>query len=332
MTARTMSADPLDAIAALVLAEDAFLISTHLYPDGDAIASELALFHAFARLGKRAWIVNHSPTSEQYAFLPGIEHVRCLADAPALDARPSVLFSLDCGRFNRLGDVPARYGCARIINIDHHVTNNAFGELNLVRPEASSTGEILLELAVACGVELDLAIATCIYTAILSDTGRFCYANTSPRVHELAARLIALGVDPAEISREMFRSRSLAQLRLFALLVGTLQLSPDGRVAWATLSHAMCQEAGLGMIDTLDAVQIPISVRGVELGLLFRETDDPAEVKLSLRSEGTIDVAALASRFGGGGHPCASGCTLSGPLELVRDRTVRALLELVARP
>lgn len=305
--------------------QDDFLISTHLYPDGDAISSELALHRVMRKLGRRATIVNDSPTSDLYDFLPGREAIHTLADWSGNGAFPT-LVSLDSGRNHRLGRVLPRFQPRRIINIDHHVSNDHFGEINWVDPGASSTGELVLDLAVAAGVEVDLEIATCVYTAILSDTGCFCYANATARAHEIAARMIALGVDPAEISGRLYRSRSLGQVRLQAALVDTLELSPDGRVAWATLSHEMCRRAGARMIEALDSVLLPISLAGVVLGVLFRECDEPGRIKVSLRSEAGLDVSLLARALGGGGHPCASGATLEGSLAEVRARVVPRLL------
>lgn len=319
----------LGKIRDVLLAEDDFLISTHLYPDGDAVCSELALYQALTKMGKQATIVNDTPLGDTYGFLPFSDRIQCLADMPA-NGRYETLISLDCGRDYRLGQVLPHFRPRRIINIDHHISNDGFGELNLVRPKASSTGELILDLAVACGVEVDAAMATCIYTAILSDTGRFCYSNTTPRAHEIAARMIAIGVSPADISRQLFRCRSLGQLRVDAAVVETLDLSEDGRVAWASLTHQMCERAGCRMLETLECVLIPISMRGVVIGLLFREADEPGHVKLSLRSEGSgPDVSQIARRFGGGGHPNAAGCTLEGTVEQVRDRIVPQMLEVV---
>jgi phosphoesterase RecJ-like protein len=324
-----MSAAALDAveqIARRIHEQDGFILATHIHPDGDAIGSELALWLVLEQLGKRVAIINHSPTSEQFAYLPGYEQVRCLAQTGAVHTALSrvvsgatrpLLFALDCGSLDRLGDVPAVVAPRGFVNIDHHHSNDRFGELALVRADACSTGELVFDLAVACGVPIDLEIATCIYTAIVSDTGSFGYANTSPRAHDLAARLIDLGVDPVEVSRHLFRSRTLEQLRLGAMLASSMSLACDGRLAWCCLTHAMCAEAGVDPIDTQDMVLVPISVRGVELGLLFRETEVPGEIKLSLRSEGTVDASALAALFGGGGHAGAAGCAFGGAMAAV---------------
>ena len=308
--------------------EDDFLISTHLYPDGDAVASELALYQTLRKLGKKATIINASPLSDQYDFLPFRDAIITL-DRYQGNGRFRTLLSLDCGRDYRLGDVLPRLQPDQVINIDHHISNNYFGHINLVRPEACSTGELILDLAVALGVEIDLDIAICVYTAIVSDTGRFCYKNTTPRSHEILARMIALGVDPPEITGRLYRSRTLGQLRINSLLIDTLELSDDGRVAWAELTNSMCDAAAVSMIETLDCVRIPISLRGVQVGLLFRETDPPGEVKLSLRSEGDIDVSSIARRFGGGGHPGAAGCSFEGSLAEVRERIIPAVLGLL---
>ncbi len=318
----------LSQIVQVLTEEDDFLISTHLYPDGDAVSSELALYQALRKLGKKSTIINASPLPDLYDFLPLREAIQTLDNYQG-NGGFHTLLSLDCGRDYRLGEVLPRLKPQRIINIDHHVSNNYFGEINLVKPEACSTGELILDLAVALGVEIDLEIATCIYTAIVTDTGRFCYQNTSPRAHEIAARMIALGVDPSDITARLYRNRTIGQLRIHSLLVDTLELSDDGRVAWAYLTNAMCAKAQVSAIETLDCVEVPILLRGVKVGVLLRETDTPGEVKLSLRSEGDVDVSVIAKKFDGGGHPGAAGCTLEGPLPEVQRRIIPEILALL---
>lgn len=299
------------------------LVSTHLNPDGDAISSELALDWILRGSGADITIVNQSPYPDPYRFLPGIERIHLYKGASY--APFPVLVALDCGRKNRLGDFVEKIECGTVVNIDHHISNDEFGDVNWIDPKASSTGELLLSLADHAGVPIGPELATCLYTGILTDTGNFTFANTTPCCHRLASRLIECGADPAEISRYLYRSRSVGKLRLQARLITELHVDEEASLAWASLTREMCDDAGVSITDALDLVTIPLSVDGVDLGILFREFEEPGKTKVSFRSEGEPDVSLLARELGGGGHPSAAGCTL----EMELDDAVAAVVPWV---
>ncbi len=302
---------------------DRILISSHVQPDGDAIGSELALGFILRGAGRSFRIVNESPIPDLYGFLPGIQWVETWP--AAIDDEFDVFVALDCGRRNRLGANIEAIPHRTLVNIDHHVSNDAFGDVNWIESGVSSTGEILVELADRAGIPLGEDLATCLYTAILTDTGNFTFTNTTSRCHAVCARLIECGARPADISRHLYRSKPIGKLRLQARLIQELEVDAKTRLAWGVLTREMCDEAGVGINDTLDLVTIPLSVEGVVLGILFRELEEPGRTKVSFRSEGDLDVSRLAKELGGGGHPTAAGCTL----EMGVDKAVELVVPLI---
>ena len=307
--------------------EDSFLISTHLHPDADGISSELALASILRWCGKRCKIINESPLPGVYRFLPGIEQIQSFNgnSVGAFDC----LIALDCGRKCRLGPSIGEIPVERVANIDHHISNDYFGDLNWVDPEASSTAELVLELADHAGMPIDVDRATCLYTGILTDTANFCSASTQPRTLEIAARLIGHGASPQQVSGHLYRCRSLGKLHLQGMLINTLEVSEGGRVAWAQLTQAMCKQNGVPTTETHDFVTLPLSIGGVELGILFRELGEGQGIKVSFRSEGSADISRLARGFGGGGHPTASGCTLETSIDRAVEHVVPEVIEQI---
>ncbi|MDP7035069.1 MAG: bifunctional oligoribonuclease/PAP phosphatase NrnA [Planctomycetota bacterium] len=304
-----------------------FLLSTHLLPDADAVSSELALAALLRWSGKRCQIINESSLPEVIRFLPGIEKIQTY-EGQSLD-HFDFLVALDCGGRYRMGDFVGSVSYERLVNIDHHISNDRFGDLNWVEPGACSTAEMILELVDLVGMPIDSDLATCLYTGILTDTVNFCSSSTTPRTHEIAARLVGLGARPEAVSRELYRSWSLGKFNLQAMVIETLHISDGGRIAWARLTQEMCERSGVGSTDALDLVTLPISIDGVEVGVLFRELDGGLATKVSFRGEGTVDMSRLAIDFGGGGHPAASGCTLQMGVEQAVETVVPHVIERV---
>ncbi len=273
------------------------------------------------RLGVRARVVNDGPVPSSLRFLPGIERAATFPDGLAEPA--DLLVTVDCGARELLFGVAEKLRDVPIANVDHHVGNAGYGRWNWIEPRAAAVGEMIYDLVEACGVVPDAAMATNIYVSLVTDTGRFSFSNTTPRTHEIAARLLRAGVKPDLVSREVYRSRTPGQLALLARTIASLSVHAGGRVATARLTQAMCRECGAAPWDTQEFVDVPKSVRGAEVGLLLRELGD-GSIKVSLRSEGGVDVDALARRFGGGGHVRASGCTLPPPLSEAERRVLAA--------
>ena len=299
-----------------------FLISTHQNPEGDAIGSILALGLALKGLGKEVRILTQDPVPEVLTFLPGAQEV--IHQAPS-DGRFDMVFALDCGDRARLGEEFNRVKeIGKIVNIDHHVSNGFFGDLNLVDPQASSTAEIILDLVQILGVPLTREVAENIYTGILTDTGSFHYSNTSPQTFAAARACLLAGVDPWEVSQKIYDTQPLPRLRLLPRVLDTLELLEEGRVSSVVLTQQMLKEAGATVAMSEDFINFPRSVRGVEVAVLFREVT-PREYRVSMRSRGAVDVARIAGQFQGGGHPAASGCTVDGGLSEVKAKILEAV-------
>jgi bifunctional oligoribonuclease and PAP phosphatase NrnA len=300
-----------------------FLVTTHMSPEADAIGSSLGLAHFLRQMGKQCTVVIHDPLPRNLQFLP---YQDILIQRTSLSKWPEVFFVLDCGDLERTGlfskgDVPG--SC--LINIDHHITNKNFGQINWVDVEAAATGELIYDLVEASGSCCSFESAVCLYTAIVSDTGFFAYSNTRPKTFRLAATLLEQGVDPWVVAQHL-HEMTPERLRLLSELLNGMELSRDGRLAWITASRQLFEKTKTSSEDTEDLIRYPRSLRGVEIAILFREVDANT-YKISLRSKNIADVARLAQRFGGGGHSKAAGCTLKGSLPEVKRKILAAAEE-----
>lgn len=306
--------------------ESSFLITSHVNPDVDSIASQLATLSALSCLGKRSVIVNEDPVPDWLRFLPGSEGVR--GDLPE-NAQPRiavVLDAADLGRLGRVREIVARRGLP-VINIDHHPSNLFFGRFNLVLPEMSSTAEILVEVIRALGAPIDRPTATNLYAGILGDTGSFRYANTTARVLRVAADLVDAGAQPHRIANGVYYSRSIGAVRLLGEMLTTYERALGGRVGVLTLSRAGLESSGAAMDESNGYATWALSAGGTEIGMLLRELED-GKVRVSLRSKETFDVGAVARSFGGGGHVAAAGCVLEGSPAEVKELVLSKIREV----
>jgi phosphoesterase RecJ-like protein len=313
----------LTAIADALRRHDRFLVVTHENPDGDALGSMLAVTLALRQLGKDAvmYLPGATPLPREYAFKPLDELVR---EAPA-DAGERVLLAVDCAKAERIGDPDAVPRATLVLDIDHHHDNTRFGDVNLIVADASSTGEVLRDVFAELGVELTPELAEPLYIALVTDTGRFQYANTTPKALRLAAELVDAGADIHAVFQQVYESVEFAKLKLLARALGRAEVLEGGRIVVSHLLRSDFAEAGAaepyseGIIDYLRAVQ------GAELAVLVREqlSESAHKHKGSLRSSiDELDVSAIARRFGGGGHRQAAGfssdATLPEIIESVR--------------
>ncbi|OGP56730.1 MAG: hypothetical protein A2V67_01425 [Deltaproteobacteria bacterium RBG_13_61_14] len=316
-------------------------VAAHQNPEGDALGSTLALALWLQSAGKDARAYNLDPVPSFLRFLPGADTMtRRVEDL----GEPALIVVVDCGDLQRTGPAFAQFAQGReIINLDHHDTNDNFGALNLVRPDASSTCEIVYELIVSaqCTVHsaqnpllsgsslstghrpLSTDIATNLYTGILMDTGSFRFPNTTPNALRIASELVRAGADPARVAREVFDTQPQGKLKLLARVLSTLEFDAPGRVAEMVLTQAMFAETGTSAEDAEGFINHTASVEGVKVAVLFRE-QGPDKWKVSFRGrvqgDGSpgINVARIAEELGGGGHRLAAGTTLLGSLERVR--------------
>ncbi|HEU4338462.1 MAG TPA: bifunctional oligoribonuclease/PAP phosphatase NrnA [Planctomycetota bacterium] len=309
-------------ILAYVRRHDNFLVSGHVRSDGDALGSQLAFHHMLRKLGKKSHVVCDKGVLKDYAFLPGSEDVG--AEPSDLHPPYGAVVTFDSGAWSRLERISAALNrkSLTVINVDHHASNERFGDINWIDPSFSSSGEMAWELVKASGVKVDRAIALNIYTAIVTDTGRFAFSNTTPETFLNAAELAGAGAKPSELTRLLYRQKTLEQLRFQAAMIGRIERTPDRRIAWVTLPLDLERQLGIPCGDTQEYIDLLMQLKETEIALLLREMDDPPRIKVSWRTQQGIDGIALAKPYGGGGHPRASGASLQGGLEDVTKKIV----------
>lgn len=307
------------------------LISAHVRLDGDAVGSEIAMYHALKNLGKEPSIVNDSSIPRVYTFLS--ETALFGTSAESLNGNYELVIALDSPDLKRLGKIcNVLSTCLRqvpVINIDHHVSNSNFGNINLICPDSSSTGEIILHLLKETSQKITPEIATALYVAIITDTGRFTHSNTTTESLRAAAYLIDCGANPAEIAKHLYKTNTYGQLLLHAFATKTIRLDAGGRIAIIYLTREMMETTHTPAIDTQEFSEIPASIEGVMVGILLRETKEPNMVKVSLRSRDSVDVNKIAQKFDGGGHEHAAGCEITGSIASVEKMVVEEVKNLI---
>ncbi len=288
------------------------LVASHCDPDGDAVGSLLALGLAVGKLDKKVTIYNASPIPAVYRFLPSVERiVRQIKKVTTYDAA----LILDCGQISRVGEAHSAIGqIPAIINIDHHITNTRFGNIQLVDPTACSTAEIVYRLIKALNAPIGKAIATSIYTGILTDTGSFRFSNTNQAAFAISQEMVQLGVEPYIVAQHVFGKYSLGRIKLLNLALDSIEISNNGKLSVMTLTHDMFRETGTQPEDVDGMINYARRIKDVKVAALIQEQkngkkqrDDRRNFHVSLRSDGTVDVAAIAGNFGGGGHSSAAG-------------------------
>jgi len=316
----------LQQIGELIRQHQTFLIAAHERPDGDAVGSTLALYNMLRGLGKDAVVYNQDRTPENFLFLPGSDLIT--QEVPPVE-NFEVAVILDCGELERVGTEAAKIAkIPNLMNIDHHVGNGGFCDVCLLDAEASSTGELIFRLARHLEFPLTSEIATCLYTAIVTDTGGFRYGNTRRGALLAAAELVDKGADPQWISENVYESDHPGRIRLLAMVLPTLTLEEEGRVGSLVVTQKALAEAGALPEHSEGFVDFPRSIRGVEISLLYSELVD-GRFKISLRSKGKANVERVARLFGGGGHVNAAGCRVSGELSEIRRRVNEAIRDCI---
>jgi phosphoesterase RecJ-like protein len=297
------------------------VVIAHIAPDGDTIGSALGLAWALRQLGKRARVACADPSPRELAFLPGVGDIS--AEPPEDEDLIIVVDASDVERIGSLYDAQV-FATRPVVNIDHHITNQRYGTLNLVT-QRSSTAELILDQLTDLGVTLDLTIATCLLTGLVTDTRGFTTSNTTPASLEAAVVLTRAGALLPAINDAVFNHRSITLLRLWGAAFVATRLEEEG-VLWTELPLTMLAQAGADLADAKGLVNFLSSIDEARISATFRETPE-GKVDVSLRSVPGIDVSQVAMRFGGGGHPQAAGCLVPGTLGDVRSRIVQALRE-----
>jgi bifunctional oligoribonuclease and PAP phosphatase NrnA len=323
----TQTAD-LKAIANALREHDRFLVVTHENPDGDALGSLLASTLVLRRLGKDAvmYLAGETPLPGEYAFMPLDDLVR----KPPEDASERVLLAVDCAKAERIGDDEALGRAPLVLDIDHHHDNTRFGDVNLIVADASSTGEVLRDVIAELGLDLTPELAEPLYIALVTDTGRFQYTNTTPKALRLAAELVEAGADIHAVFQQVYESVEFAKLKLLARALARAEVLEGGRIVVSHLVRTDFADVGAsepyseGIIDYLRAVE------GAELAVLIREqlSKSAQAHKGSLRSSiDELDVSAIARRFGCGGHRQAAGFSSDASLEEIVESIRQGFLE-----
>jgi phosphoesterase RecJ-like protein len=316
------SANPLEAILKVIREGERFLVCSHSRPDGDAVGSVLAMGMFLEQLGKRADLVTADRIPAVYRKLPRAGEIRT---AMRIHGPYDAAILLECDSFDRtrLRGLESFL----IVNIDHHASGREWGHLNWIDRSAASVGELVYRLIQAAGATMTAEIATCLYTTLLTDTGGFIYGGVRASTFALAEKLSLAGADPIRISQDIYFSTPTSKL----LLLGTAlnNLHREGRLAWLWVTHGDMVRTCAAEEDCEGIVNYALSIADVEAAVFLRELPD-RRIRMSLRSKGKVNVAAIAEQLGGGGHENASGCTVDGSLSRALDEILGELRPIVA--
>ncbi|MDD2465182.1 MAG: bifunctional oligoribonuclease/PAP phosphatase NrnA [Desulfobulbus sp.] len=306
------------------------LLATHFNPDGDALGSLLGLADILEGMGKQVVRFLEDPVTHLYRFLPGcgqiqtdIETVKAFVE----DAGDDFLtLCLDCGDAHRLGRHSKELVTfAPLMVIDHHKSNDGFGEGAWIEPHRSSTGEMVFDLATALGAEISAKAAECLYVAINTDTGSFRYESTSSHTFAVAGELVRRGVRPDVVANQLYDNSTLGRLRLMQEVLASLEMHERDRIAVIRVTQNMLERTYTTMADTEYFINFPRAVATVRVAVFLKEIE-PGHISVSLRAKGQCDVSLIAAQFGGGGHRNASGCRFKGQsIDSVRDLMIDLL-------
>jgi phosphoesterase RecJ-like protein len=329
MNAQRPNNTTLEELAAVLRAHDSFVLLSHVRPDGDAIGSQLALGSSLMAAGKRVRFFNDDGLPENLAFLRGS---RLIETPPAEPLDVEVAIALDTGSQPRLGERSLHAASkAKIwLNIDHHISNPGYGDLNHIDPLSPATGQILYELIVAAGLPFPEIARDALYVAISTDTGSFQYSSASARTYEIGADLIRRGLDLGAINSATYDSHPFRRIELLRALLGTLERDDDGQLAHWELRQQTCRDLDLMPEDSEGLLDMIRGIRGVQVAVFFEELTD-GKIRVSMRSKDRrYNVCDVATAFGGGGHPLAAGIRMAGPMERVKPLVLDALRQSLA--
>jgi len=308
----------------LITGADSFFLAGHLNPDGDTIGSMLAIGSVLKRLGKKVRLFSQDPVPENLRFLPHANTIHSRVPKGKFDA--AIL--LECSTPARGGDLePVLKRCGKVVNIDHHKTSEFYGDINIVEPHSSSTAEIVYRLFYNMNVNMTRREATCLYTAIVTDTGRFHFPATTPRTLEIASRLLETGFKFSRINDLLYATKACESLKILGRALESLELKAGGKLAVLTLKASDFKEFEARSEHSENVINFGMMPPGVKAAVMFREEED--RVSVTFRSRGHLDVSAVAKAFGGGGHRNASGCRMRGPLSQIREKVLSVLTRLL---
>jgi len=322
------TAVPAEEITGILEESNSILVASHVDPDGDSLGTQLAFAGFLRKNGKQVHLFREDVIPEKYLFLPeqeDIKHIHEIKDDFKVDA--AVI--LECPKISRAGNIIKKLNDnCKIINIDHHQDNEEYGDVTWVNSEASSVAEMVFEYFEVVAYQINKSTAVQLYTAILTDTGRFRFNSTSPRTMEIAGKLIGAGADSREICEQVYYNLPIGTLKLIGHTLANAEFLHGGEVCVLSIGKDILTKHETRLSETEGLAEYTLFGKGVEVGMLLKEGDDEV-TRVSLRSRGKVNVAALAANFGGGGHVCAAGCSIEMPLVDAKKELLNALDVLV---
>lgn len=304
-------------------------ITFHVSPDGDAAGSVLALYNGLKCLNKDCYILSKEPLSDNLKFLMSSEEITGDMQAPTEDT--DVVIVLDCGNLERANADLSNF-TGTLLNVDHHLSNDMYGQENYVDTNASATAEIVFELLNLMGYkfseddEISKEIGTCIYTSLVTDTGCFRHSNVTYKTLEIASALRKIGVNNTYIYSSLFDNKDFNRIKFVGSVISKMKLVLNDKVALIELPMSLAEEFGMEIGDTSDIISYGLQIKGVEVTLLVKEVEGGA--KASLRAKNDVDVRKIAENFGGGGHTKAAGVSMKGvTLTEARDKLLEKIEE-----
>ena len=305
--------DLYERVRELIEANDEILIFGHKDADGDTLGCSLAFDELLRGMGKKVYVVIPPPLPQQYSWLPGFD--RILKEPPP-HANPGLVMFFDAANLERSGPTAADHipDDAMVANIDHHPSNDLFGHVNVIEPEAAAVAEMAVRMLRAWDWKISPTMATNLYTALVTDTGGFRHENTDAPALETAAYLARCGVEPSRVATFVYKSRPLTTLRLNALCMAAMHVELHGKLAWTTVTREMLREAGAVMAESEDLIDNLNTIADLDMAIVFKEITG-GQTKISVRSRGRVDAAAFCAQWRGGGHERAAGAELPLAIE-----------------
>ncbi len=314
--------------AACIRKNKNFLITAHTNPEGDALGSELAFYRLVKKLGKNAVILNEDACPYGYEFLPGMGNIKRYKQN-FKNIVFDCLVTLDCSDLKRTGEVYRINSPAKpVLNIDHHISNQRFGDVNWVEPFSSSTAEMVYKLYKELNVPLDKDTAVNLYTGIVTDTGSFRYSNTTSLTHRIVSELLKFGVDVVQVYKSLNENVPFQDMKLLARILPGMKRQAQGKIIWFQIKRNLLKNRKLSFDLSENILSFGRAIKGVEVVALFKENlGAKDEIRVNLRSQGAVDVNKIATYFGGGGHKTASGITIRDKIDRVRTKVLAKIRE-----
>lgn len=310
----------------LVKKSNNIFIASHINPDGDNMGSSLALALALKKINKNIVVLKSDIIPTDFTFLPGIDLIKKYDDKLG---DVDLFIALDCGDKDRLGENKSLIESAKkVINIDHHISNTNFGDINVVNPKAAATGELVYHFIKQMNIELDKDISTNIYTAINTDTGSFKYESVSSDTHRIVADLLDIGIDKTDININLYENMSFTRMKLFIKSLTTLETFNDGKIAVIEVTQDMLKETGASLEDSEGIISFIRKLSTVEAACILKELKKE-DIKISLRTKRYLDASSICNKFNGGGHKRAAGCTIYKNIEEAKELIVKSIIESI---